>query len=135
MPHLVAAFLGLAIALVVGATTDEIVRNVYDSANTAFRVSVVAGGAAATDITSGTTTITGGADKSLCFDDGGVINCADTGAVFDKTQDFVTTRSYAILVPNAGTTGTTLNKLAKVDASGQAVIVGTTDTDDAIGIV
>lgn len=134
MPHLIAAFLGVIIAFAVGATTDEIVRAVFDDVNSAFRVNVVAGSSSASDITSGTTTITGGSDQSVCFDDTGVINCSDTGFVFNKTADNVTTRAYAILVPNAAVTGTTTSKLAKVNSSGQAVIVSTSDTDDAIGI-
>jgi hypothetical protein len=38
-------------------------------------------------------------------------------------------------IANAGTTGTTVNKLAKLNSSGNAVIAATTDTDGMIGIV
>lgn len=41
-------------------------------------------------ITSGTTVITGGNDTSVCFDDGGVINCGDTGFLFSKTPNTIT---------------------------------------------
>lgn len=43
MPHLIFAIAGMLAALVVGATTDEIIRNVYDSTNMALRVNVAAG--------------------------------------------------------------------------------------------
>lgn len=40
-----------------------------------------------------------------------------------------------ITVPNAGSTGTTVNTLAKLTGTGTAVITATTDTSGAIGIV
>lgn len=39
------------------------------------------------------------------------------------------------VVTNSGSTGTTLNKLAKINSSGQALIVATSDTDKAVGVV
>lgn len=41
----------------------------------------------------------------------------------------------ASIVTNDGSTGTTINKLAKINSSGNAVVSATTDTDGAIGIV
>ncbi len=40
-------------------------------------------------ITSGTTTITGGADTRVCFNDAGVMNCNDAGFTYNKTTDSV----------------------------------------------
>jgi hypothetical protein len=42
---------------------------------------------------------------------------------------------YLTEITNAGTTGTTANKLAKLNTSGAAVIAATTDTDGVLGIV
>lgn len=39
------------------------------------------------------------------------------------------------VITNDGTTGTTVNKLAKINSSGNAVITATADTDGAIGVV
>lgn len=38
-------------------------------------------------------------------------------------------------IPNAGTTGTTLNKLAKINSNGSLVITATSDTSGAYGVV
>lgn len=171
MPHLVAAFLGVIIALAVGATTDEIIRGAYDSANTAFRVNVVAGqaggspagsigdlqtnadgtdfgayagdacdpGEAATAVSSaGALTCAvvagspGGSDTQVQYNDGGAFG-GDAGMTYYEAADTIVT-IYGVTVPNSGSTGTTANKLVKINSSGEAVIVGTSDTDDAIGI-
>jgi hypothetical protein len=42
---------------------------------------------------------------------------------------------YLTEIANAGTTGTTVNKLAKLNASGAGLIAATTDTDGMVGIV
>lgn len=76
----------------------------------------VAGG-----ITIGTTTITGGTSGSLLYDNGGLIG---------------ETTALPLTVANAGVTGTTLNKLAKLTgAPSTAVIAATTDTQGIVGIV
>jgi trimeric autotransporter adhesin len=49
-------------------------------------------------------------------------------------QDFGT-QSIAIELPNDGGTGTTVNKLAKINSSGNVVIVATTDTSGVTGVV
>src|ERR1035438_2881804 len=48
---------------------------------------------------------------------------------------FVAVGSFAqqAMIPNASTTGTTVNKLAKLNASGQAIITATTDTQGIEG--
>lgn len=45
------------------------------------------------------------------------------------------TQVATIQLPNTGTTGTTANKLAKMNGSGQLVVTATTDTSGAIGVV
>lgn len=61
---------------------------------------------------------------------------SDNGTLVTSTEPFdVTTNSYVIELANAGTTGTTLNKLVKVSSGGKALIAATTDTSGIIGVV
>lgn len=100
------------------------------------------GGSTAADITSGTTTITGGTDTALCFDDGGVINCNDAGGTFNKTTDRIraaggvnaSAGGYIVEIANDGSTGTVANKLVTLTATGAAIRTSTTDTDGIVGV-
>lgn len=47
-------------------------------------------------IASGTTTITGGTDTSPCFNDGGKMNCGDTGWAYNKTTDTLTVTNIGV---------------------------------------
>jgi hypothetical protein len=60
------------------------------------------GGGGSTTIVSGTTPITGGADKQLCFNDGGVISCGNAGLTFSKATGLLTASGF-ISVASAGT--------------------------------
>lgn len=88
---ILAALLGSMVALgAVAATTDEIIRLVYDSTNTAFRIVNFDGSPIGTfDLTVGTTAISGGGDKFCLFDDGGTVG-ADAGCQYDKALDAIT---------------------------------------------
>lgn len=100
-------------------TAEQILNRANESADSALRVKVInggGGGGAATSFTSGTTTITGGADTSPCFQDGasptGTINCADTGWSWNKTTNALTATTFVgALTGNASTatTATTAN--------------------------
>jgi hypothetical protein len=57
-----------------------------------------------------------------------------TGAM-GSSIDIGSSQSYNVEFPNAGTTGTTINKLAKLTGAGTAVIAATTDTGFMVGIV
>ena len=60
---------------------------------------------------------------------------SDNGTLVSSSESFdVTTDSYVIELGNAGTTGTTLNKLVKVSSTGKALIAATTDTSGIIGV-
>lgn len=63
------------------------------------------GGGASTSVTSGTTAITGGADKSVCFDDVGVINCGDVGFQYTKSTGSLKVSSLGVGVAPPGTAG------------------------------
>lgn len=62
-----------------------------------------------------------------------------TSSSIDVTNSGTLTTLRALntraLVANAGSTGTTLSHLAKINSSGNAVIVSTSDTSGAVGIV
>lgn len=102
------ALIGVLGAGLLGATTDQIMNAVYiPGVSPALRVTLT-GGAAATSITSGTTTITGGTDTSPCFQDGasplGVINCGDNGWSWNKTTNALTSTTFiGALTGNADT--------------------------------
>lgn len=44
-------------------------------------------------------------------------------------------QALTVQIPNAGTTGTTVNKLAKINSSGLLIIMATSDTQGATGVV
>lgn len=67
-----------------------------------FTAATVAG-----SIASGTTAISSGSDTSLCFDDGGVINCADTGLTYVKATAALTVGVAATATGKVGIAGTT----------------------------
>jgi hypothetical protein len=60
----------------------------------------------------------------------------DNGTIVSSSESLdATSNGFVTEIANAGTTGTTANKLAKINASGTAVITATTDTDGVAGIV
>lgn len=87
---LLSILIGVLAASLLGLTTDQIMQRVYvpiDATTGSMRVSLT-GGVAATSISSGVTTITGGTVGSPCYDaTGGVIDCADTGWAFNGTTN------------------------------------------------
>lgn len=99
------------------------------------------GGGTASDIESGVTTITGGTDTDVCFDDGGIINCADDGLQFNKTTNVLATTGafnaktgyYEQEYTNNTSTGTTTSKPVKNDGTGK-VVVAAAATDAIKGI-
>ena len=96
------------------------------------------------------TTLTSG---QLCKTDGTVIICDGTtptivsglvgiGTTLPSQRltvggniDITGTNGYLTEISNDGTTGTTASKLAKLTASGAAIIAATTDTDGMLGVV
>lgn len=61
---------------------------------------------------------------------------SDNGTVVSSSESIdATGKSYITEIANAGTTGTTVNKLAKLNTSGAAIISATPDTDGMLGIV
>lgn len=162
MPHLIAAFLGLAVALVVGATTDEIIRNVYDSSNNAFKVNIVAGSAGVSpagnngdlQINDNDTALgayagdaCAGGEAATAVDSAGQLTCAAVGAgtvggsgtaglipVWSSSSALGDSASYRISVPNDNVTGTTTNKLVKLTSTGTAVITDAAETSGILGI-
>lgn len=147
---LLSLLVGVAAASVVGLTTDQILQNVYDSSNTALRANIVAGGGGGGGFISGTltspdlvvatgTTTVGNYAGSNCSAGTGVsaISAAGTATCTSFAQGGGSTASpLAIVLPNKSATGTTANKLAKVNSSdGTVVITATTDTVGALGPV
>jgi hypothetical protein len=62
-----------------------------------------------------------------------ILVCSQLGLAQDSTQ---TARKVVVGVSNASSTGTTLNRLAKLTgAPSKAVLVGDADTDGALGVV
>jgi hypothetical protein len=55
--------------------------------------------------------------------------------VINGNQIYVSGASLSIQIPNASSTGTTLNKLAKLTGTGTAVIATTSDTSGILGVV
>jgi hypothetical protein len=60
---------------------------------------------------------------------------ASAQEVVNGNRYYVAGTGNAIQVPNAASTGTTVNKLAKLTGAGTAVITATTDTSGVIGVV
>ena len=64
-----------------------------------------------------------------------VSGLTDNGTIISSSESIdATTNSFVTEIANAGSTGTTVNKLAKL-TSGTAVIAGTSDTDGIVGVV
>lgn len=60
----------------------------------------------------------------------------DNGTIVSSSESVdVTSKAVLMEIANAGTTGTTLNALAKLNTSGAAVIAATADTDGMLGVV
>lgn len=182
---LVSVLIGVLAASLLGLTTDQILQNVYNSSDQSLNVTL-SGGAAATSITVGTTTVVSGTSGRILYDNAGVLGeyaiplavanggtgatsltgsrCLQTnagGTAIEVTgaacgsgtgtvtgtgtvglvPDWTTTTAlgdslaYRISVPNAGATGTTVNKLAKFTSAGAAVITSAAETAGVLGIV
>lgn len=71
---------------------------------------------------------TGATTASSLVDDGTTVRSGEPVSV-EQNQ------SYALEIPNDASTGTTVNKLAKLTSAGAAIIASTTDTDGEIGVV
>lgn len=52
------------------------------------------GGGSSSGITSGTTTVTGGADTQVCYNDAGVIACGDAGLTYNDATDTLTATAF-----------------------------------------
>ena len=64
-----------------------------------------------------------------------VSGLTDNGTIISSSESIdATTNGFVTEIANAGSTGTTVNKLAKL-TSGTAVIAGTSDTDGMVGVV
>lgn len=146
---LVYLLVGVLAASVLGITTDQILQNVYDSSNTALRANIVAGGGGGGGFVTGTgtsgdlaaytgtTTIANYAGTSCGAGTGlSALSAAGAATCTSFAQGGGSTASpLAIVLPNSGSTGTTTNKLAKINTDGTVVITATTDTVGAIGPV
>lgn len=146
---------GTVLVILVGITTDQIMNNVYDSSNTALRAEIVSGGGtpvapvtgsgttgdlASWSSSSALTNYAGAACTppalALSSSAAGVWTCATPVPAATPTAGAGGGASpVTISLANASSTGTTVNKLAKVNTDGTAVIVATTDTTGAIGPV
>jgi hypothetical protein len=76
----------------------------------------------ATALVSGTTTITSGADKSVCFDDGGVINCADATLQYTKGTGSLAATTFVGALTGNSSTATALGANPTDCAGGQFAI-------------
>jgi hypothetical protein len=99
---IVSFLVGFSVIFLMALSTDQIIQKVYDSANQAFRVDLVAGGGGGGGgITSGTTACTGSAPGAVMFINGAVIDCAN-GPVYDSGTSTLTFGGWQ-LFPVAGT--------------------------------
>lgn len=143
---------GTVLALFLAFTTDQILNNVYDSSNTALRTKLVSGGGTpvavgtATPLNFGTpgvlaafaATELGAYPGSACTPPALALSTSAAGVWTCATpvpSGGAGASPVTITLANASSTGTTTNKLAKVNTDGTAVIVATTDTTGAIGPV
>ena len=143
---------GVVLALFLAFTTDQILNNVYDSSNTALRTKLVSGGGTpvavgtATPLAFGTpgvlvafaATELGAYPGAACTPPALALSSSASGAWTCATPVPATSGGaspVSITLANASSTGTTVNKLAKVNTDGTAVIVGTSDTSGALGPV
>lgn len=145
-PYLV---VGVLAALSLALTTDQILNNVYNSSSQALTVKVVGGSGPGTGTVTGTGTaprLAAWSSTSALTNYAGDTTCTGLNALQQLSNAGVGTcipvppsggsvdSPVAIVLANAGTTGTTANKLVKVKTDGTAVITATTDTVGAIGI-
>jgi hypothetical protein len=103
-----------------------------------YVASIGTGSEGATFTKSGNTTVIGTTSGTLTSGNGLKIDAS--GNIVDSGGPFAvgggsTAAPVGIVLPNAGTTGTTANKLAKIKTDGTLVITATTDTVGAIGPV
>lgn len=131
-----------------GLTTDQILNNVFVSGSNALRVTGAGGGgfisgsgtsprlarwsgsAALTDY-AGSACSAGQVATSIGVD--GVVACVTAGST-----NITNVSGGVFVIPNKGTTGTTINKLAKFDTTASpatAVIATTADTTNVLGLV
>jgi len=149
MTILISFLVGLALPLLMGATTDQIWQNVYDSANTAIRVNLVSGGSGGTVTSTGTTGNVAAFTSSTNIGNyggtgtsaGNVIASLDaSGAatfVTAGSSNITNVSGGVFVIPNKSSTGTTVNKLVKLDTSASpatAVIAGTSDVNAVLGV-
>lgn len=59
-----------------------------------FQITPAGGGGGGSSIASGSTPITGGADTQVCFNDTATLSCGDSGLVYNKTTDTLTSGLY-----------------------------------------
>lgn len=93
-------------------------------------------------LTSGTTTITGGADTQVCFNDGGTLSCGDAGLTFTKataaftagetTLNNGTDATAPLTVQDNGTAIFTVADVSGTAAMGVTVTGGATGTRPTI---
>lgn len=122
---------GAVVVILLGITTDQIMNNVYDSSATALRASIV--NASGTPVAVGSTGATGPAGPTGATGTGGTAGA--TGATGATGAGGTGPSPVTITLANASSTGTTVNKLAKVNSDGTAVITATNDTTAALGPV
>ena len=123
---LVSVLIGIFAASVLGLTGDEILRNVYDSNNTALRANIVAGGGTGTIVNlaySGTLNITG------------IVAVSTSAAVAAATRiESCTSGASAITrtLPAATGSGRVVD-LVKIDSGAGTCIFGRTGSDTLNG--
>lgn len=156
------ALIGVLAALSLALTTDQIIQNVYDSANSSMKVKIVSGSAvspagsvgniqvkaSATALGAypGSDCLAGNAVQAL--DASGVPTCVSVGAgtvsgsgtaglmpVWVTTSSLGDSNAFPILVTNDTVTGTTVNKLVKFTSAGRAIITSAAETSGILGVV
>ncbi len=173
--------IGFSAILLMAMTSDQILQDVYTTANGGSLQVTLSGGAPASSITVGSTTISGGTTGRILYDNAAVLGelaiplnvaTGGTGAVTLTSHGVVlgqgtsavaitaagttgqvltsngasadptyqtpgasSAAPVAILLPNSGSTGTTVNKLAKVNSDGTVVVTPTSATVGALGVV
>lgn len=96
----------------------------YDNTTTRWRVVGGSGSAA------GTVTTTGSPASGQV-----AVFSGSSSVTSNVNGSLGSTNALTVTMTNDGTTGTSVNKLAKLNGSGQAVKMATTDTNGAVGIV
>lgn len=156
--------LGSVACLLSAYTTDQILNQVYNSSSSALTVKVVGGSGPGTGTVTGTGTSTdlavwssstaignyagtgactagsavtalSAAGASTCT--AGLLSGLTTGLVpvAASATTLSDSASYRVSLANSSSTGTTVNKTAKLSSSGQGVIMSAGDTAGIFGIV